>query len=333
MKIVIENKIPYIKGMLEPFAQVDYRPNADITPEAVRDADALLVRTRTRCDARLLNDSRVQFIGSATIGTDHIDLNYCQAHGIAVHNAPGCNAPAVAQWVMSSIAQYLMANNTGFDCHAFTLGIVGVGHVGSIVERWARRLGFNVLLCDPPRAEVEGDKDFVDIDRLARDSHFITFHTPLTTVGKHPTMHLCDAALLAKASQCRLILNAARGGVCRDDDLAAWHGACAIDCWENEPAPLSSLLRKALVATPHIAGYSAEGKQRGTAMVVEALNRHFGFNAHIDMPQAPRKGADNVTWEKIVDSYNPLLDTATLRDDPTQFEQLRNNYHLRHEVQ
>ncbi len=329
-KIVIESHIPYIKGLLEPFAQVEYLDTQRITPAAVRDADALLVRTRTRCDAALLEGSRVSFIGTATIGTDHIDLDYCRNHGIEVVNAPGCNAPAVAQWVHATLGCWLQRKQ--LDASALTLGIVGVGHVGSIVARWARELGYHVLLCDPPRAAAEGSEGFVTLDEIKAQAHIITFHTPLTRTGQWATYHLLDAQFLAQAPHCQLVLDAARGPICDTQALLDWPGDVAIDCWEHEPAIDRQLLGKALVATPHIAGYSSDGKHRGTAMVVEALNRHFGFTARPVAAQAPYEGAHDVDLEKIMRSYDPLADTARLKAHPELFEQLRNTYPLRPEV-
>lgn len=321
MKILVEKNIPYIKGLLEPWAQVSYMAAGDIDAAAVRDVDALLVRTRTRCDEALLAGSKVQFIGTATIGTDHIDLDYCRRSGIAVYNAPGCNAPAVAQWVHATIG-YWMEQQGMTDASQLRLGIVGVGHVGSIVARWARQLGFHVVLNDPPLG-LTGNIEDCDI---------ITYHTPLTRDGEYPTWHLCNKLLLERAQRCRLILNASRGAVCDNDALLRWRGDVALDCWEDEPSISAELLHKAFVATPHIAGYSAQGKQRGTAMVVQALNEHFSFNAPVNMPQAPLKGAERVTWASVKSSYNPLLETQALKACPKDFELLRNNYNLRQET-
>lgn len=321
MKFIVENHIPYVKGLLEPWGQVRYLPADEITPLAVHDADALLVRTRTRCDAALLDGSSVKVVATATIGTDHIDLDYCNRHGIAVYNAPGCNAPAVAQWVHASIATWMNARGIT-DTATLKLGIVGVGHVGSIVARWAQQLGFKVVLNDPPL----GLNDSVD------DCDIITYHTPLTHDGSWPTWHLCDESMLLRATRCRLILNASRGAVCDNEALSRWHGDVAVDCWEGEPCINAVLLGKAIVATPHIAGYSSEGKQRGTAMVIEAINAHLGIDARVDMPAAPLLGVDGVTQSAILASYDPLVDTEALRSNPALFESLRNNYNLRHEV-
>ena len=329
MKIVADSKIPYLKGLLEPVAQeVLYVPGAEIDSTVVREAQVLLTRTRTRCDRTLLEGSQVQLIGTATIGTDHIDLDYCRSRGIAVVNAPGCNAPAVAQWVHASILQWLESRKA---LGPVTLGVVGVGHVGSIVARWARQLGYRVLLNDPPRAAVEGSAAFSPLEQLQQECDIITFHTPLTREGEWPTWHLCDEALLGGLCRCGLVLNAARGAVCDTRALLQWGGDLAIDCWEGEPAINRELLRKAFIATPHIAGYSLQGKQRGTAMIVEALNRRYGWSIKPTKASTPQHGADHVTAQSILESYNPLADTARLKTLPESFEHLRNSYPLRQE--
>ena len=332
MRVVVESHIPHIRGLIEPFARVDYLEPREFTPEAVRDADALIVRTRTRCNAALLDGTRVRFIGSATIGTDHIDLDYCTAHGITVRNAPGCNAPAVAQWVFAAIAAWMRQRDiTSPD--GLTLGVVGVGHIGSIVARWARQLGFTVLLNDPPRENRDGSFDdiFLPIEELQHPCDIITFHTPITRYGQWPTWHLCDQAFLDSLSHCRLLLNAARGPVADNAALIGWHGDIALDCWENEPNISTALLDKCVVATPHIAGYSREGKQRGTAMILEALNEFYGWDIPIPTIASPATGAAQVTLKGIAASYDILADTARLKADPAAFESLRNIYPLRQE--
>lgn len=332
MKIVADSKIPFLKGLLEPVAQeVLYVPGSDITNEVLRDAQVLLTRTRTRCDRHLLQGTAVKFIGTATIGTDHIDLDYCNHNGITVVNAPGCNAPAVAQWVHSTILQWLATQPAPLD-HPLTLGIVGVGHVGSIVARWAHQLGYRVLLNDPPLEEQIKETTLSPLTSLLKNCDIITFHTPLTREGDYPTWHLCDEAFLNGLQRCRLIINASRGAVCDNEALLRWQGDIALDCWEGEPNINRELLDKAFVATPHIAGYSLQGKQRGTSMIIEALNRHFGWNITPVQASTPLKGAENVTPQTIIDSYNPLIDTAHLKSAPTTFESLRNNYPLRNEL-
>ena len=332
MRIIVDSHIPHIQGLIEPRAEVLYLEPSDINRDAVKNADALIVRTRTRCDAALLDGSRVQFIGSATIGTDHIDLDYCASHGITVRNAPGCNAPAVAQWVFCAIDAWMRQHCISTPV-GLTLSIVGVGHIGSIVARWGRQLGFTVLLNDPPREEREGlsDEQFLPLDELQRRCDIITFHTPLTRDGQWPTWHLCDKAFLNGLTRCRLLLNAARGPIADNTALLDWHGDIALDCWENEPNISLDLLEKCVVATPHIAGYSAEGKQRGTAMMLEALNEHFGWAIHIPTIASPATGAERVTLDGIADSYDILADTARLKTNPSDFETQRNQYPLRKE--
>lgn len=334
MRVVVESHIPHIRGLIEPFATVDYLQPGEFTHEAVCDADALIVRTRTRCDAALLDGSRVRFIGSATIGTDHIDLGYCAHNGITVRNAPGCNAPAVAQWVFAAINAWMQQKSITSP-NGLTLGIVGVGHIGSIVARWARQLGFTVLLNDPPRENRDNSFDgiFSPLDELQRHCDIITFHTPITRDGQWPTWHLCDTAFLNGLSRCRLIMNAARGPIADNAGLLSWHGDIALDCWENEPAISLPLLEKCVVATPHIAGYSREGKQRGTAMILEALNEFYGWDIPIPTIASPATGAAQVTLDGIAASYDILADTARLKATPANFESLRNTYPLRPEYQ
>ena len=271
MKIIIENHIPFIKGIFEPIANVQYLPAEAIDTDAMKDADALITRTRTRCDAALLAGSKCKFIATATIGTDHIDLDYCAKNGITVASAPGCNAPAVAQYVLTSIS-HIFPKLTGK-----TIGIVGVGHVGSIVARWAECLGMNILLCDPPRAEAEGYDAFVSLSQIARQADIITFHTPLTKSGPHKTFHLADEAFFNSLLRKPVIINSARGPVVDNKLLlnALNTGIIShaiVDCWEGEPDNIClELVNKAFIATPHIAGYSLEGKKRATQMAAQAL--------------------------------------------------------------
>ena len=343
MRIIVDSHIPNIQGIIEPRAEVRYLEPGDITREAVQDADALIVRTRTRCNADLLDGSRVRFIGSATIGTDHIDLEYCASHGITVRNAPGCNAPAVAQWVFCAINAWMQQRSIA-SAEGLTLGIVGVGHIGSIVARWATQLGFTVLLNDPPREMAEKTEltektaDFIGeifspLTELQQHCDIITFHTPITRDGQWPTWHLCDQAFLDGLDRCRLILDAARGPIADNEALLRWHGDVGLDCWENEPDISPALLDKAIIATPHIAGYSREGKQRGTAMMLTALNGFYGWDIPVPTIDAPATGAAQVTLDGIAASYDIMADTAALKAAPHAFESQRNHYPHRPEYQ
>ncbi|MBD5201910.1 MAG: 4-phosphoerythronate dehydrogenase [Bacteroides sp.] len=331
LNIIVEDRIPYIEDVLTPAGHVSYLPAEQITPEVMRSADALITRTRTRCDSALLDGSQCRFIATATIGTDHIDLPYCASRGITVANAPGCNAPAVAQYVMAAI---LAAHPEGV--HGLTVGIIGVGNVGSIVEHWVRSLGMNVLRCDPPRAEAGHPGPWASMEEIAESADVITFHTPLTLTGVHPTHHLASPEFLASLRRKPMIINAARGPVTGTADLLAAHragtvGPIVIDCWEGEPDIDPGLLAATFIATPHIAGYSREGKIRATAMAVDAFSRHFGVSVNplpVDIPPAP---PTSVTADAILSTYHILDDDKALRSTPAAFESLRNHYLLRPE--
>lgn len=334
--VIIENKIPFIKGLLESCCNVRYLAPEQITSQEMASTDALITRTRTRCDASLLAGSRCRFIATATIGTDHIDLDYCRANGITVANAPGCNAPAVAQYVMSVVGNWL--NATDRSAAGTVMGVVGVGHVGSIVVQWARANGLKTLCCDPPRAaEGDNNENFVSLERLAAECDIITFHTPMTRHGAYPTFHMAGKSFFSSLRRQPLLINSARGPVVDTPALidaldAGLVGAAAIDCWENEPKIDRRLLDWAYVATPHIAGYSLEGKKRATQMAVRALTSFFGLPEPAIADAAPSGWPSAPSLEAIMSSYNPAVDTAAFRADATAFETLRNTYNYRPEV-
>lgn len=345
LRIVADRNIPFIREAIDGLGATLYLSGDAITPEVMRDADILLTRTRTHCDSALLADSPCTFIGTATIGTDHIDLPYCASRGITVANAPGCNAPAVAQYVLAAIASTLAPGET---LAGKTLGIVGAGNVGSILERWARGLGMEVLLNDPPLQESGTDsRSFVSLDEIARRSDIVTVHTPLTRSGDHPTFHLIDDDFIAKTLRRPMIINAARGPVTDTSALkkalrTGQVSALAIDCWEGEPNIDTELLEMAAVATPHIAGYSEEGKIRATSMVLDALAPHLADHYGLDITAETLKATlppvspvPETISEKDL-NYDILADTAILKaipapELPQSFESLRNDYHLRPE--
>lgn len=329
-RVIIESCIPFVDNRLDGIADVARLAPGEIDAASVADADAIIVRTRTRVNEALLRGSRVSFVATATIGTDHIDLPWCASAGIAVANAPGCNAPAVAQYVLASVMEqgYVPGPDT-------VIGIVGVGHVGRAVEKWARALGFNVMLCDPPRARGEGGDGFSSLEEIAREADIITFHTPLTREGEDATFHLVSDSFLDACRRHPLIINAARGAVADTQAIlrALDRDAIAppvIDCWEGEPAISAELLARAAIATPHIAGYSLEGKMRATQMALDALCRHFNLppalplDADLSVAAAPSAAS-------IAASYSPAADTAILRSCPSDFERLRNTYAYRPE--
>lgn len=329
LKIIADAHVPFLDPLREA-ADVTTLVPADIVPETVRDADALIVRTRTRCDRSLLEGTNVKFVATATIGTDHFDKEWLDKAGIGYANAPGCNAPAVAQYVFSSLARIINR-----PLNSYTIGIVGVGHVGSIVERWARAMEMNVLLCDPPRQRAEGGDGWCSLEDIARKADIITFHTPLTKEGPDATYHLADSAFFNSLRRAPIIVNVARGPVV---DTGAWLkaielgivGPAVVDCWEGEPAIDLRLLEAATIATPHIAGYSLAGKMRASVMAVDALADFFNrprIDLGLDVPPVPA----SVTVSEMLASYDPLVDTAILRERPADFESLRDNYDLRPE--
>lgn len=330
--IIIEKNIPFIRGVFDDIASVSYLAPEEITREAMKDADALVTRTRTRCDRNLLEGSRCRIIASATIGLDHIDTRWCSQNGISVQNAPGCNAPAVAQYVFASIISAY-----GIDLRGLTLGIVGVGHVGSIVKDWGERLGMTVMGVDPPRAEVEKDETFHSLEETAATADIITVHTPYTRSGAHATHHLFDSAFFSSLKRSPMVINSARGAIIDTPALkeAMKEGRVSravIDCWENEPDIDRVLLDEAYIATPHIAGYSREGKIRATVMAATAVAEALGLPKPVFEENVAPGTARNITAEGIAASYDPFSDTALLRATPEDFERLRNTYDLRPEV-
>lgn len=330
MKIVVDDKIPYIREKLALLADnVVYKSGASITADDVRDADALVVRTRTRCDRQLLEGSRVQFVATATIGYDHIDTQYLERAGISWTNCPGCNAGSVAQYV--ECALLLLARERRLALSASTIGIVGCGHVGSKVRAVAQRLGMRVLVCDPPL----GHADFVDMEQITRESDIITFHVPLTRDGAYATWHMADEAFFRRLSRVPYIINTSRGEVVDNDALLAalQEGRvrdAVIDVWEREPLINEQLLRRVFIGTPHIAGYSADGKVNADNMVIDALCRHF-YLPHPGIITPPSLPADTPKTGSPLDLYNPMVDSEKLKADASKFEFLRNHYPLRRE--
>lgn len=336
MKVIVDNKIPYIKGQIEKVAdEVVYLPGNAFSREEVADADALIVRTRTICNRELLEGSRVKFIATATIGFDHIDVVYCQEAGIAWTNCPGCNAGSVEQYVHAALL--LLKRRKGLDLNRATLGIVGVGHVGKRVKRMAEELGMRVLLNDPPR-EDNGEMGFVSLQTLARESDVITFHTPLNREGKYKTFHLADRKFFDSLERKPFLINSSRGEVVETGALLAAlrEGKvkeAIIDTWESEPDINLELLDSVFIGTPHIAGYSADGKANATRMSLEALCRFMGKEAHFDVtpPSLPERTYSDDAETAFLQLYNPMDDHDRLKSEPERFEWLRGNYPLRRE--
>ena len=366
LKLVIDSKIPFMKGFAERLGEVRYISGADITAADVHDADVLIVRTRTHCNRELLAGSKVRFIATATIGFDHLDTEYLAEAGIAWTNCPGCNAGSVAQYVESVL---LLLNihgcwdenrpftpidsaeaATAVDYAQFkqlTLGIVGVGNVGKQVLKKVSALGFKeILLCDPPRAEKEGAAGFVSLDEMAERCDIVTFQTPLTQAPQaHPTFHLAAEHFFSKLRPGAVVINSGRGEVFDTQALKAAMKqggirAAVIDTWENEPQIDRELLQQVFVGTPHIAGYSADGKANGTRMSLQAVARFFGADeTPFAAVSAPSIGSDFAYCREAavhcsvpeLRLYDPTRDCLALKQEPGTFEKLRGDYPLRRE--
>lgn len=347
MKIVIDNKIPYIEGVLEPFADVMYLPGGLTGRDVVHDADALITRTRTSCSRDVLEGSRVKFIATATIGFDHIDTEYCKAAGIEWTNAPGCNAESVNQYIASALCSF--SRRRGYVLKDKTIGIVGVGEVGSRVAKTCQILGMKVLLNDPPRERAEGPTQFVSLKTIQEEADIISFHVPLNMEGIDRTHHMVNQEFLQGLKNRALIINTCRGEVfetraVREAKLSGALDGVIIDCWENEPELDLGLLNLVDYGTSHIAGYSKDGKAKGTKMSVRAISRFFGLGiddwepAGVEPPSNPvidldgsKKNADQVLADAIVSTYEIETDDKALRDNPRLFERLRGDYPVRRE--
>lgn len=349
IKIIADDKIPFLKGVLEPFASIEYLNYSQITNEKLKDVDALLIRTRTKCNKELLEGTKVKFIATATIGFDHIDTKYCDEKNIKWLNAPGCNSGSVMQYFASAILS--LAHKKNISLKDKTLGIIGVGNVGSKVERFAKTIGMKVLLNDPPRERVEGKDKFVSLDELISRSDIITFHVPLNKEGNDKTFHLADKNFFNKFDEQKIIINTSRGEVI---DTSALKEAIdeekisslVIDVWENEPNIDIDLLSKTDIATPHIAGYSADGKANGTSICVNALNEFFNLglekkwypkeipapnNSSLIEIDCSNKSEQEIIFDVINHTYKIYDDDFRLRNSVQSFEKQRANYPIRRE--
>lgn len=340
MILVLDSHIPYLAEAVQrswPSVEVFPLKPEEIDASAVRDADVLVVRTRTQVDESLLQGSKVRLVCTATIGYDHIDTAYCEAHGIRWMSCPGCNAQAVCDYIEEALDEYLTASfasshtarrfcsRSVIQQSNLCIGIVGIGHVGSLVAKMAERKGFRVLLNDPPEGigfsfDESGENGFFRGGEIA-DCDIITFHTPLTQSGEFPTYHLCDDAFLKKCKPGALIINAARGGVVDEQALLRSGHPYILDTWENEPNLSRDVLSGAFRASMHIAGYSEQGKRNATQMCLDRIADTFGL-PQIKLPEShATKGDTAPGWLARV--------SETLKSHPDQFETLRRNYPLR----
>ena len=320
MRVVIDKHIPFLVECLSSYADVVALEPEAITAQTVHDADALIVRTRTKVNSALLDGSKVQFVATATIGYDHVDTDYCEKNGIKWTSCPGCNSEAVRDYL-----EVILDNINSIKPRSsqLALGVVGVGHIGSLVAQMAEKKGMKVLLNDPPKNMG------VTLDEIAQTCDLITFHTPLTYApNPYPTYHLCNADFLSKCKPEAIIINAARGGIVDEQALLKSGQRCVIDCWENEPQINKQLLLSpnTLFTSFHIAGYSLQGKINASQMCLDAFCEHFGLSALVIEKKAltlqpEMKGDSAEGWlQRVSDS---------LKAHPEAFEQLRKQYKLR----
>lgn len=346
MRIVADNRIPFLKDVLEAYGEVIYLDGEKINNKSLRNADALIVRTRTRCNKELLAGTNIRFVGTTTIGTDHIDTAWCDKVGIKWASAPGCNSSSVMQYISSALIYLAEKHNIRLSDK--TLGIVGVGNIGARVEKMARVLGIRVLLNDPPRERVESETKFVTLERLKAESDIISFHVPLTKSGQDKTLNLADEDFFNGLKKGCIIINSSRGGVIDEKLLIKEiHSGnilgTVLDVWAGEPNINIELLKLCDIATPHIAGYSDDGKYNATKKIVEEFTGFFGFDfypeniikpASIENQQivlSENEAFADQLRRGIYSSYKIFDDAKKLTDNPANFESIRNSYRSRRE--
>ncbi len=347
LKIVADDKIPFLRGALEGKAKIIYLPGNQIQPEHVKDADVLIVRTRTQCNESLLKNSSVRLITSATIGYDHIDTHWCEQNNIRWTNAPGCNANSVVQYVASALAY--ISKHHSVELSQKTLGIIGAGNIGSRLANLAATLGIKTLINDPPRAAREGDAGFTELDHLLDQADIITLHIPLEKTVQNNTFQLVNEDFLQKIPKGSWFINSSRGEIAstkalisalKDSHLAG----AVLDVWENEPHINRELMDASKLSTPHIAGYSADGKANGTAVCVQTISKHFNLGLDqwypptLPLPENPvitnpckNNNSEEMFRFLALESYDILSDSRNLRLNPSAFEKQRENYPIRRE--
>ncbi|WP_263264314.1 4-phosphoerythronate dehydrogenase PdxB [Pseudomonas sp. RIT-PI-S] len=354
MLIVADENIPLVDAFFAGFGEIRRLPGRTLSPEAVRDADVLLVRSVTQVNRQLLEGSAVRFVGTCTIGTDHLDLPWLEAAGVEWASAPGCNARGVVDYVLGSLLTLAELDGVALPSRSF--GIVGAGQVGGRLAAVLRGLGWQVRVCDPPRQAAEGG-GYSTLDEIIEHCDVISLHTPLTRGGPCPTWHLFDRERLERLRPGAWLINAARGPVISNqalkevllarDDLQA-----VLDVWEQEPTVDPALAELCVLATPHIAGYSLDGKQRGTSAIYQAFCAWRNEAPQVFLENLlPPPWLAQVTLDAQADPawalamlcrgvYDPRVDDADFRrslsDDPLQqraaFDALRKAYPVRREI-
>jgi len=348
VKILVDENMPYARELFSRTGEVLAVPGRPLPEAELQDASGLMVRSVTKVNAALLAGTPVKFVGTATAGTDHVDDGSLAAAGIAFSAAPGCNAIAVVEYVFSSLL--LLAERDGFELRDRTVGIVGVGNVGGRLQKRLEAWGVKTLLCDPPRADRGDQETFHTLDELVAQADILTFHTPLFKDGPYKSWHLADMALLMALQPNTILINACRGPVVDNAALLEVMKmrsdlSVVLDVWEPEPDLNLDLLDKVDIATAHIAGYTLEGKARGTTQVFEAWCAFIGQPQQVALESllpAPEFGTitlhgklDQPTLKRLVHLvYDVRRDDAPLRKvaaKPGEFDRLRKQYEERRE--
>ncbi len=345
VRILADENIPGLAHAFGEDVAVEKMPGRDIQRSDLSAVDALLVRSVTRVNADLLKGTPVKFVGTATIGLDHIDIDYLNDSGVGFAYAPGSNAQSVVEYVLTSMAFWLQRTKRTFE--GLTVGIVGVGRIGGLLQAYLEQMNVRCLLCDPPRQVQEPNVSFYSLQSMSK-ADVISFHVPLTQRGPWPTRHLIDASFLKSLSANQLLINTARGDIL-DNQMALQHFQdnenpvnLVLDVWQNEPMINAELVKHCLLATPHIAGYAIEGKWRATAMLCQALTDYFHVpfkrtaldrNIRVNDPWQPQTDENKVS--KLLSYYDISRDDQALRNEinnlPQSFDKLRKNYPIRHE--
>ncbi len=354
MKIVADKNIPYVKEAFSEFGDVVLKAGRDINAPDVRDADILLVRTVTPVNKELLDDTTVKFVGTATIGFDHVDVDYLATRNIAFSAAAGCNANSVAEYIVAALC--VLAERYGFNFQNLTLGVVGVGNVGTKVVDKARALGMVVLMNDPPKGRQDSKNIYYPLDYVAKISDILSFHVPLTYEGQDATYRMANRELFDKMKSGSFLINTSRGAVVDTDALlhVLYHGklkSAVIDVWENEPDISMQLLDCIDIGTPHIAGYSSDGKINATEILYRAACEVFNKQPEWKPDNLPQPPHPVIELPVDIDDYNTGIgsvvkkaydierDDRALRmifrvpnkDRCAYFDRLRNEYPVRRE--
>ncbi|MEW5505553.1 4-phosphoerythronate dehydrogenase PdxB [Pseudomonas antarctica] len=354
MLIVADENIPLLDAFFEGFGEIRRVPGRSIDRATVEQADVLLVRSVTNVNRALLEGTQVRFVGTCTIGTDHLDLDYFKQTGITWSSAPGCNARGVVDYVLGSLQT--LAEIEGADLNQRTYGVVGAGEVGGRLVKVLKGLGWNVLVCDPPR-QIAEDGDYVSLEQIIQQCDVISLHTPLTKSGNGSTWHLFDRERLNRLKPGAWLINASRGPVVdnaalREVLLAREDLQAVLDVWEGEPEVDADLADLCVLATPHIAGYSLDGKQRGTAQIYQAFCAHLGQAPSIQLSDLlPQPWLAEVHLNASTDPawalatlcrsvYDPRRDDADFRrslvgsvdEQRKAFDLLRKHYPQRREI-